>query len=107
MHRCKELAGRFEVKCEYLDGNYGTVRESDVILDIGEHEPVYAIHEGKQVLVEDIPRTSRSTPYVGELCVHELDWVTHMPGKVYSPRRRYYVTRLDEPKKSGVVKPKK
>lgn len=43
-------------------------------------------------VLEATPRTSQSNPYVGELCECELDWLAHLPGKLYSTHRRYHVS---------------
>lgn len=95
MLRCNEVAGKYEISCDYLDGSYGTPRVIDIKLDIGTHRPVYGEVEGVVKLIEDIPYCSKNKPYVGEICIHELDWVQHMPGKTYSARRRYYTKQLD------------
>ena len=96
MHRCDRPAGRFEVKFKYLTKPYGGDRADDYLADIGDHQPVYGVVDGHEVMVEDIPRASESTPYVGELCEHELEWLSYLPGFVYARHRRYSVRKLDD-----------
>ena len=97
MHRCDSPAGEYEVAFVYASKPYGEPRDFEFLADIGEHVPVYGEVDGKKVLIEDIPRASQSKPYVGELCTHELEWLSYMPGFTYARHRRYSVRRLDDP----------
>ena len=96
MLRCDRSVGRYEVILEHLNKPYGGSKVEEMVADIGDHQEVYAIIDGQKVLVEDAPRVSQYNPYIGELCEHEVDWLSYVPGTTYSRYRRYTVRRLDQ-----------
>lgn len=91
MFRCNESAGKYHIEADYLEGDHGVVSDEERFLDIMVHAPVKG-EDGR--VLEDIPYVSTKTGFEGEICVHELDWVSRLPGKVYSPRRRYHVKEI-------------
>lgn len=114
MLRCDQPAeGNYEVTFKYMHGQYGDESERppdwvDFNAEIGEHGDVYERFgpgpkqgEPKRdewyqpVVLEPGPRVMEAKPYTGELCVHELDWLRQLPGRVYGRQRRYTVRRLD------------
>lgn len=120
MLRCPEPAeGVYEVTFKYLHGLYGDDADKprgwvDYNAEIGEHGDFYKTYpvdhptpsrrgavvrdpepEGPPVVLEAGPRATEAQPYVGELCIHELDWVRQIPGRVYNRNRRYTVRRVD------------
>lgn len=116
MLRCDQPAeGTYEVSFKHLHGQYGDPADTpegwvDYWADIGEHGDTYQLFppghpkanepmrdpEGQPIVAEPAPRAAETAPYVGELCVHELDWVRQLPGRVYNRNRRYAVRRLEE-----------
>lgn len=91
MLRCPESAGRYRVTAAYLMGNDGTPNDEEMFLDMGPHADV-RLDDGR--LVEH-PYVSTKDGYEGELCQHEVAFMSRMPGKVYSARRRYRLEPLD------------
>lgn len=118
MLRCAQPAeGTYEVTFRHLHGMYDAESEKpegwvDYSAEIGEHGDLFdtfpADHpavdrrgavkrdsEGQPIVLEIAPRVLEATPYVGELCVHELAWVQTIPGRVFNRNRRYAVRRIE------------
>jgi len=118
MQRCPEPAeGTYEVTFKYAHGLYGDEADKpkgwvDYNAEIGEHGDTYKVFpadhptrelrgaimrdpEGQPIVLEAGPRVTEAAPYVGELCIHELDWVRQLPGRLYARQRRYTVRRVD------------
>ena len=105
MLRC-ESVGNYKVTFRFLDNDGGRV-ENGYNAPIGPHENIWKIVstdrlvenydpplEGAVELLEAEPRVTIDTPYEGELCQHELDYLTSIPAYKYNRHWRYAVKEI-------------
>ncbi len=90
MLRCNEPAGSYRVTSEWL-GDDNQPRARPARYDLGPHLDV--LDQNGRVL-EAAPFTETDGTFEGELCAHEVAFVTTLPGKVFNGHRRHTLTAL-------------
>ena len=89
MHRCDKSVGNYRVSLVVL-------HEKDPYhAQIPGHRDVMADVDGKRVCLEEAPYAGTDKPFEGELCAHELAWLTDsVPGRDYPMRYDWTVEKL-------------
>jgi hypothetical protein len=74
--------GRFRIVFTRLSRPYGVPYPQDYeyTATVDVHAPVVATIEGKETLIEDVPRPAHGKPWEGELTAAELRYVLSLPG---------------------------
>ena len=88
MLRC-EPVGKYKVELSIPHE-----KVSDYRVAIAGHGTVYASVGEERVVAEKAPEVSTTEPYVGELCLHEVQWLNGEAGHAYPAKYVFTVTEL-------------
>lgn len=98
MIRCQERAGRFRVsiRINHQAPPYRVqiLGHHDAVMRHPDGSPMLDA-SGRPVVAEAAPWVGLGEPYEGELCVHEIQWLTGTPGQAWRPEYEWTITPLD------------
>ena len=89
MLRCDQSAGRYRISLVVLH------HPEPYHVQIVGHHDVIAIIDGKSTLLEEAAWVGTEKPFEGELCAHEVQWLTaSVPGRDYPMHYDFTVEKL-------------
>lgn len=94
MRRCDRSAGNYRVTFLALH------HKEPYHVQIQGHRDVVADLDGEAVLLEAAPMVGNDKAFEGELCEHEVQWLTEgVPGKAYPLNWAFTAEKLDRAQK--------